>query len=120
MSLENLLNHFCDIYHIQEKQISPGYGLASSPCFYYAQQPDICRQICHFSVDQNSSVVQTAPANQIESKIKLTLPVKTDIRINDKIVDCETGAEYTVEQPINVRNHHMIAWIHKVGEEKLL
>ena len=120
MSLEKLLNHFCDIYHIQKEQVSPGFGFASSPSFYYAEQPDIRRQSCHFGIDQNSTVVQTAPANQIEAKIKLTLPVGTDIRINDKIIDCETGAEYTAEQPINVRNHHIFVFIHKVGGEKLL
>ena len=121
MSLEKLLNHTCDIYHIQRKDVSIGYGLATSPSFYYSEEPDISSQKCHFGVNsQNMNITQTAPANIMESKVKLTLPIEADIRINDKIIDCETGAEYTAEQPINVRNHHIFVFIHKVGGEKLL
>ena len=40
MSLENLLDHTCDIYHIREEQQSPGYGLPVSPSFDYPEEPD--------------------------------------------------------------------------------
>ncbi len=121
MSLEKLLNHTCDIYHIRRQDTSIGYGLATSPSFYYNEQPDISGQKCHFGVNsQNISITQTAPVNIMESKIKLTLSAEVDIRINDKIVDCMTGLEYTAEQPINVRNHHIFVYIKKIGEEKML
>lgn len=121
MSLEKLLDHYCDIYHIKEEQRSVGFGLPNSPCFYYDEEPDISKQSCHFGVhSQNISVTQTAPVNIMEAKIKLTLPIGTDVRINDKIVDCMTGLEYTAEQPINVRNHHIFVYIKKIGEEKML
>lgn len=120
MSLEKLLNHICDIYHICRQDTSIGYGLATSPSFYYKEQPDISSQICHFGVNSQTSITQTAPVNMMESKIKLTLPTEVDIRINDKIIDCMTGLEYTAEQPINVRNHHIFVYIKKIGEEKML
>ena len=121
MSLEKLLNHHCDIYHIQRKDVSIGYGLATSPSFYYAEKPDSSNQICHFGVEsQNISVTQTEPVNMMNAKIKLTLPIGTDIRINDKIIDCDTGLEYTAEQPINIRNHHIFVYIKKTGEEKII
>lgn len=41
MSLENLLNHSCNIYHLQKGGDSPGYGLAASPTFSYPEEPDI-------------------------------------------------------------------------------
>ena len=37
MSLENLLNHTCDIYHVVEGEKSPGYNLPASPSFSYPE-----------------------------------------------------------------------------------
>lgn len=121
MSLEALLNHTCDIYHIQKDEASPGFNLPSSPTFTYPEEPNITGQSCHFGVKlQNATITQTSPANLFETKIKLTFPIGTDVRINDKIVDCETGLEYTAEQPINVRNHHLFVYIkRKNGQEAL-
>lgn len=122
MSLENLLNHTCNIYHLLESEKSPGFGLPSSPAFSYPEAPDICEQICHFGVGtaQNTSIIQTAPASLMETKIKLTLPVGTIVQQGDKIVDCTTGLEYTAEQPVNVRGHHIFVYIKKTEEQKLL
>lgn len=121
MSLENLLNHRCNIYHIQEGRASPGYGLAASPSFSYPDEPDITGQLCHFGVKSGSiTVIQTAPANMMDAKTKLTLPIGTDVRIHDKIVDLDTGIEYTAEQPVNVRNHHLFVNIKKVEDQKPL
>lgn len=121
MSLENLLNHKCNIYHIEEGASSPGYGLPASPSFTYPEEPDISEQSCHFGVrSQAVTVTQTAPANLMDAKIKLTLPIGTDVRLNDKIVDCDTGMEYTAEQPVNVRGHHLFVYIKKIGEERHL
>lgn len=121
MSLEALLNHTCDIYHAIEGEATPGYGLPTSPSFTYPEEPDISGQTCHFGVRNAAiTVTQTAPANLMDAKIKLTLPIGTDVRLNDKIVDCTTGHEYTAEQPINVREHHLFVYIKKIGEERHL
>lgn len=121
MSLENLLNHKCNIYHIEEGASSPGYSLPSSPSFTYPEEPDISEQSCHFGVKSRAvTIIQTAPANLMDAKIKLTLPIGTDVRLNDKIVDCETGLEYTAEQPVNVRGHHLFVYVKKIGEERHL
>ena len=121
MSLEALLNHTCDIYHIQKEGKSPGFGLAASPSFSYPEEPDIKKQACHFGVKPaNVTTTQTAPANLLEAKTKLTLPIGSDVRINDKIVDCATRLEYTAEQPVNVRNHHIFVYIKRnTGQEAL-
>lgn len=118
MSLEALLDHTCDIYHIVEGEKSPGYGLPASPSFSYPAEPDISGQSCHFGVrSQSVTVTQTTPANIMDAKIKLTLPTGTDIRLNDKIVDCATGLEYTAEQPRNIRGHHLFVYIKMKGEQ---
>lgn len=121
MSLEALLNHTCDIYHIVKEGKSPGYGLAGSPSFTYPEEPDIKKQDCHFGVKFHTvSITQTAPANLMDAKIKLTLPIGTDVRLNDKIVDCATGLEYTAEQPVPIRNHHIIVYIKREEAQKPL
>lgn len=121
MSLENLLNHFCDIYHNREDEATPGYGLPSSPSFSYPKEPDISGQTCHFGVKSaNVTITQTTPANLMDAKIKLTLPIGTDVRRGDKIVDCGTKLEYTAEQPVNVRDHHLFVYLKRVEGQKPL
>ena len=78
-------------------------------------------QLCHFGVKSGSiTIVQTVPANMMDAKTKLTLPIGTGVRIHDKIVDLATGIEYTAEQPVNVRNHHIFVHIKKVEDQKAL
>lgn len=121
MSLEALLDHTCDIYHIAETQESPGYGLPSSPSFEYPVEPSIAGQICHFGVKSMSiSINQKEPMNVAEGSIKLTLPYGTDVRLNDKIVDCKTGAEFTAEYPRTVRNHHVFVYLQRIQKQKAL
>ena len=121
MSLENLLDHTCDIYHIREEQQSPGYGLPVSPSFDYPEEPDEAAVPCHFGVrSQSVAVNQTAPANLMDASIKLTLPTGKDIRLNDLVVDCGTGLEYTAEQPRNIRGHHLFVYVKKKEGQKAL
>ncbi len=121
MSIESFFDHKCDIYHIVKENVSIGYGLPDSPCFNYPATPDIKDLSCHFGVrSQSVTITQNSPINIMEARIKLTLPSETDIRINDKIVDCETGFEYTAEEPHNIRNHHIFVNIKKVREQRNL
>ena len=121
MSIENFFDHKCGIYHIVKEDVSIGYGLPVSPCFSYPEKPDIKEQSCHFGVkSQNVAIMQNEPQNIMEAKIKLTLPVRTDIRINDKIINCCNGFEYTAEEPHNIRNHHIFVYIKKTREQKPL
>lgn len=121
MSLDNLLDHLCDIYHVQKTQKDRGYGLPPASTFSYRKEPDIPAQICHFNVKSRTvTIAQTAPANLMDARIKLVLPIGTDVRRNDRIVDCKTGLEYTAEQPINVRNHHMFVYLKKTEGQKAL
>lgn len=114
--IEDHFNHSCDIYHIKAGSDSPGWGLPDSNGKYtYGSTPDIEGIQCHFGVKSASIVInQQEPRNMLDARIKLTLPIGTDIRINDKIVNCDTGLEYTAEQPINVRDHHIFAYIKRL------
>ena len=121
MSLEALLDHTCDIYHIAESEGSPGFGLPSSPVFKYPETPDLSGVACHFAVKTSTvTTEQTSPANMLEARIKLTLPAGTDIRINDKIVWLENGTEYTAELPRDIRSHHRFAYLKRTSAQQPL
>ena len=121
MSIEQFFDHKCDIYHIVEGKASPGFNLPPAPTFSYPDTPDLPGVSCHFSVKNfNYSVTQQQPVNEYETNLKLTLPIGTDIRLNDKIVSRQTGYEYTAEMPRNVRNHHLFVRITRVDAQKPL
>ncbi|MCC8136255.1 MAG: YqbH/XkdH family protein [Ruminococcus sp.] len=121
MSIENFFDHKCDIYHIAEESRSPGYSLPDSPAFSYPDEPDEADIPCHFAVKSFSHTMQqTQPANELEAKIKLTLPADTDVRRNDKIVELSTGLEFTAMQPRNVRGHHLFVFIQRTDAQKPL
>lgn len=121
MSLDNLLDHKCDIYHLKKSKSTVGYGLSDTVSFDYGDIPDLKNVICHFGVESlDSSVEQKNPQNILTERIKLTLSIGTDIRINDKVVDCETGLEYTAERPRNIRGHHIFVYIKRTKEQEAL
>ncbi len=121
MAFDDFLDHSCDIYHIKRSTASPGYNLPSSPSFSYPEAPDLPAVPCHFGVRGSSfNVVQSEPQASLAVNIKLSLPAGTDVRLNDKIVDCDTGYEYTAEIPRNIRGHHMTVQLYRTGQQEPL
>lgn len=121
MSLETLFDHTCDIYHMRKADESPGYGLPPSPTFSYPETPDLSGIPCHFSVrDSALTIVQREPQANLEGRIKLNLPLDTDVRINDTIVDVTLGVEYTAELPRNIRGHHIAVKLRRTGQQEPL
>ena len=119
--LSDFFNHKCDIYHTVDTGNSPGYGLPASSEFTYPNSPDVENQNCHFAVKTSTiTIVQSEPTNDMDARIKLTLPFGTDIRVNDKIVSKETGYSYIAEMPRHPRNHHTFVYIKRIGNERAL
>lgn len=115
MAIEDFFDHKCDIYHLIGTVQKRGYGLPDNQEYKYSTQPDIKEQPCHFSVKSgNVTIIQKEPQRDLEGRQKLTLPIGTDIRINDRIVDCATGCEYEAEVPRNIRGHHISVMVHRV------
>ena len=119
--IEDLFDHKCNIFHVQKETASPGYSLPGSPTFSYGTVPDISEQDCHFSVRNGElHTTQQQPQNDLSARLKLNLPAGTDIRLNDKVVDCKTGLSYTAEVPRNIRGHHIIVYVKREGPGKAL
>lgn len=121
MSFETMLNHKCDVYHMQRDDMSPGHGLPSSPSFSYPDTPDIVDLQCHFSVKTGTRVVvQNEPQADYQAQIKLVVPLGTDIRLNDKVVDKSSGYEYTADIPVQVRTHHLFVMLSRKSAQEPL
>lgn len=117
----DFLDHHCDIYHAVNEGNSPGYGLPSSDEYSYPETPDITDQECHFGIKSASiNIIQNELTNDMDSRIKLTLPFGVDIRVNDKIVSKETGYSYIAEIPRHPRNHHTFVYIKRTGTGRAL
>lgn len=117
MSFEDLLNHKCNIYHAESKETSLGFGVSTKK-FKYPELPDEEDVDCHFNVNRSESLQQTDNANVYSANGKVNFALGTDIRVNDKIVDLSNGLEYICEIPKRIRDHHLIAIVHRTGTGK--
>lgn len=121
MSFESMLKHKCDVYHLRKTTTSPGYGLPGQTVYSYPSTPDIVGQQCHFGVKAGMQVIiQNEPQADYQAKIKLTLPLGADIRLNDKIVSLENGYDYTAEIPVKVRSNHQFVMLHRSSTQSPL
>ena len=120
MGFESFLEHTCDIYHIQRGESSPSPALPGSPVFTYPDKPDISGQRCHFSLRNALRYTQNTPYGALDGRVKLSLPWGTDVRINDKIVHRETGAEFIAEAPVPIRRHHIVVMLRRTDEQRRL
>ena len=115
MAIENLFNHRCSIYHLVEETTSPGWGLPGQSTYYYPAAPDLSGVPCHFNEGAGTQMIQQEPFNTYLYTGKLNLPLGTDIRLNDKIVNEANGLEFTAQVPQDIRGHHMTVQIQRKG-----
>lgn len=112
--IEDLFDHACNIYHLISEAQPRKYGLPEDVCFNYPDVPDIKNQICHFGVKVgNIQVVNGEPQKDLDARLKLCLPIGTDIRVNDKVISANTGYSYVAEVPRNIRGHHIIVYVNR-------
>lgn len=112
MAIDELFDHRCDVFHLIREKGSIGYGLDESFSYSYGDVPDIKNLPCHFGLKYRDTMMQQGePANKYYARVKLALPVGTDIRLNDKVVDRDTGLAYTAQIPKEVRGSHVIVFV---------
>ena len=97
MAFEDLLDHRCDIYHMVKGEKDMGFAIKQTG-FSYPKVPDVEDVACHFNVNANAELTQTESANEFIYSGKLQLPAGTDVRVNDKVVDKNTGLAYSAER----------------------
>ena len=112
---DDFLNHTCDVYHLSETPGEATYGIPGAETessFSYPNKADIEGAICHFQVKSSPiQIIAGEPDTEAQGRIKITFPIDTDIRINDRITSKETGLSYIAELPRVVHgNHHLIVY----------
>lgn len=119
MAWEDFFNHRCDIYHAEESAEELGFGITNEHKFVYPKIAQETEVRCHFHLKTgNAQVKQDAALNEYSARMKLSLPIDTDIRVNDRVIDSETGYSYIAEIPRRVQNHHIIVYIYRDGPVK--
>lgn len=121
MAIEDFFDHTCTLFHAEKGSNNLGYGISDKEYFSYpdeAEEKD-SNVPCHFSVKAgNYQVAQGEPQNTYAARLKLSLPIGTDIRVNDKVVSGVTGYTYKAEIPRIIRNHHIIVYVNRSGTIK--
>lgn len=113
---DDFMDHTCNIYHLSEEPVEAGYGIAASGVKKEHMEPDEVDVKCHFHVNSATGsllrVVQKEPYSSVDGALKLSVPIGTDIRMNDIVEDCRNGLKYRVGVPKVIHGgHHIIAII---------
>lgn len=114
MAFEDLLEQKCNIYHLGKIVTDMGYGITKED-YGYPDTPDLENIPCHLNVEASANLEQTEVENEYIYTGKPQLPVGTDVRINDRIIDVSTGLEYYAQVPRNIRNHHIVVMVQRKG-----
>lgn len=115
---EDFLDSTCNIYHTENKTVDPGYGIRPRVVKTSGKTIDLEAVPCHFHIKVGNTVrvVQREPYSEVDGETKLTLPIGTDIRVNDTVEDCKTGLKYRAGVPHEVHGgHHIVVQIYREG-----
>lgn len=116
MSFTDLLDDKCDIYHLKTKTELGSFGMPGKETKYYSTAPDQVNIPCHFNKSDLINMRQEEPQNNYPFERKLNLPINTNVKSMDKIVNKMDGIKYYTGIPDNIRNHHISVSLRKVDE----
>ena len=118
MAIEDFFDHTCNIYHLQNEDIEIGYGIKDKK-YFYNYTADIENVQCHFYIKTPEQFIHNDPQPSVTGRIKLALPIGTDIRTNDKVINNVTGLGYIAEVVHNIREHHIMVYLFRDDEDKI-
>lgn len=116
MSYTSLLDDLCDIYHLKVKENGGGFGLPDEEKEYHSDVPDLENIPCHFNATNIMNMQQGSPQNDYPLEKKLNLPIGTDIKSVDMVVNKANGVAYIAGIPDSIRNHHITVMLKKKEE----
>lgn len=123
MSLQEMMVHECDIYHLQ-KETKPGkYGQPGEEVYSYSDTPDIAGQSCYFAENvaiARPNAIQSAPNQLNEQHTRVLFMPGTDIKHNDKVIKKNTNVVYYIRNPFPVVNPRIeeVTHIKAIAERK--
>lgn len=118
MAIEDFFNHTCNIHHLQKEDVDIGYGI-NDVRYFYNDIADIENLQCHFYIKTLEQFIHNEPQPSVTGRMKLALPIGTDIRTNDKVINNVTGLGYIAEIVHNIRDHHIMVYLFRDDEDKI-
>lgn len=105
--IEDFFRHKCDIYPGTIGKSPGAYGLPSvNEIFTYPDVPALLDISCLFSYDE-TVVIENEPKNTFQGANEIALPVGTNIKRGDKVVDKRNGLAYTAGYPDDIRGKYI-------------
>jgi len=117
MAISDFFNHTCDIYKYVKTSESKGWGQEENLYKYetIASQTDIK---CHFKTDsKNTSLSQSESENKLVISQTLVMGINENVVVGDKVINKENDREFTVEDVINVRDHHLKITLYRTSKQ---
>lgn len=113
---EDFFNHTCNIYHLEDESTDIGYGIRATDVKKPQKKADEKEVRCHFYIRSNGvKIVQKEPYSSADGEMKLSLPVGTNIKMNDTVEDCRDGLMYRAGKPMEVHGgHHIIVMLSRM------
>lgn len=108
---EDYLNDTCNIYHLVDEKVNIHYGIKATQVKTPEKEAAEKSIPCHFHIRSNGSlrISQKEPYTVLTGEEKLTLPIGTDVRMNDVIENCRNGVKYRAGLPREIHGgHHII------------
>lgn len=118
----DFLTDRCDIYHLRSQDDRVGYGIPDQRLRGYPEKPDIEDAPCHFNRERLiAGAMDSSPRRLDTAMTKLQLPLGIDVRVNDRIVDKESGCAFTAGVPRTVgRGHHIAVEVWRTGTQEAM
>lgn len=109
MSVESLMIHRCDVYHLDTSATTGAYGIPAvhqQPKHSYTATPDIATVRCYFERrDVSNGFNRAEPYTTTSEMYTVFFLAGTDIRTSDKVV--WNGVAYKLTHPEDIRGHHI-------------
>lgn len=111
MGYKNLLIHTCDLYKKGVSKTQSEYGAPIRQEEVYPTKPTQTGIKCFFASKQNSLQVESPGVKRKQRYLVHFLP-NVEVALGDRIV--RNGITYQLEEPVNIRNHHIEVEVERV------
>lgn len=107
MSYRSLLTDRCDIFPLNKKDGTLGYGIeCKEKQFYYDEEPAFIEVPCYFTpAGLRGGNYQEEPNNKIYESYNVHFMLGSPIKVNTRIR--KDGVFYKLQVPRIVKNHHI-------------
>ena len=122
MGIGLFFRHTCNVFSSISTPIPPSYGLKiSDTSISYNDSPEMNNCPCFFGSSNTApKITFSEPINTYDGHDEVSLPVGTNIKKGDKIVDLRNNIEYTAGFPEDIRGKYISVPLYRKAEQERL